>query len=98
MVPITGRGRRVLLAVLSLLLLVGGSYVATPRASADESTKVLLLLDVSGSMNERISMPIPTLHHHLKAAQTSVALPEALMRVKTPVVRSIVYTILPPEY
>ena len=44
-----------MLAALSLLLLVGGSYVATPRASADESTKVLLLLDVSGSMNESIS-------------------------------------------
>ncbi|WP_375426524.1 VWA domain-containing protein [uncultured Friedmanniella sp.] len=53
--PITRLGRRLALAMLSVLLVAAGSWVASPRASADESTKVLLLLDVSGSMNERIS-------------------------------------------
>ena len=55
MAPITALGRRLAVSVLSLLLVAGGAWVAAPRASADESTKVLLVLDVSGSMNERIS-------------------------------------------
>lgn len=55
MAPITALGRRLAFSTLSLLLVVGGAWMAAPRASADESTKVLLVLDVSGSMNQRIA-------------------------------------------
>src|SRR5918992_4333573 len=47
--------RQALLGVLALLVAAGGALVWSAPAQADESTKVLLLLDVSGSMNERIS-------------------------------------------
>jgi Ca-activated chloride channel family protein len=55
MVPVPMRGRRWASALLGVLLVAGVSLWAAPPARADESTKVLLLLDVSGSMNERIS-------------------------------------------
>ena len=47
--------RRALLGVLALLVALSGLLLTPLPAQADESTKVLLLLDVSGSMNERIS-------------------------------------------
>ena len=54
--PRTGRGlRRALLGVLALLVAATGLLVTPLPAKAEEATKVLLLLDVSGSMNERIS-------------------------------------------
>ena len=54
--PRTGRGlRQALLGVLALLVAATGLLVTPLPAKAEESTKVLLLLDVSGSMNERIS-------------------------------------------
>ena len=54
--PRTGRGlRQTLLGVLALLVAATGLLVTPLPAQADEATKVLLLLDVSGSMNERIS-------------------------------------------
>ncbi len=50
------RCQRALLAACSLLVgLVVLLLLPAPTASADESTKVLLVLDVSGSMNEKIS-------------------------------------------
>ena len=55
MTLVTTMGRRCGTGLLGLLLVVAGSWTAAPPASADESTKVLLLLDVSGSMNEKIS-------------------------------------------
>ena len=48
------RARRLLLGLLGLLLVGSTALVAAP-ASADEPPKVLLLLDVSGSMGDRIS-------------------------------------------
>lgn len=48
-------GRRLALAALGVLLVAGITQLAAPGARADESTKVLLVLDVSGSMNEQIS-------------------------------------------
>ena len=54
--PRTRRGlRQTLLGVLALLVAATGLLVTPLPAKADEATKVLLLLDVSGSMNERIS-------------------------------------------
>jgi len=47
--------RRVLLGLVSLLLVAGGVLTGAVPAQADEPTKVLLLLDVSGSMNSKIS-------------------------------------------
>ena len=47
--------RRVLLGLVSLLLASGGLLVATVPAQADEAPKVLLLLDVSGSMNTKLN-------------------------------------------
>ena len=47
--------RRALLAVLALLLASSVPLLTPLPAQADESTKVLLVLDVSGSMNEPIS-------------------------------------------
>ena len=47
--------RRALLAACALLLVAVGVVASPLPAQADESTKVLFLLDVSGSMNERIS-------------------------------------------
>jgi Ca-activated chloride channel family protein len=44
-----------LFAACSLVLALIAALAAPVSAHADESTKVLLLLDVSGSMNERIS-------------------------------------------
>ena len=49
------RGRRVLLGLVGLLLAVGGLLPGTVPAQADEAPKVLLLLDVSGSMNGRLA-------------------------------------------
>lgn len=46
--------RRVLLGLVSLLLASGGLLAATVPAQADEAPKVLLLLDVSGSMNAKL--------------------------------------------
>ena len=46
--------RRVLLGLVSLLLAAGGLLSTTVPAQADEAPKVLLLLDVSGSMNARL--------------------------------------------
>lgn len=53
----SGRRWRVRLAAAVGSLVLGGGLAvsAAPPARADESTKVLLLLDVSGSMNEKIS-------------------------------------------
>lgn len=48
------RARRLLLGLLALLL-VGSSVLTAAPASADEAPKVLLLLDVSGSMGDKIS-------------------------------------------
>lgn len=45
---------RVLLGLVTLLLTAGGLLVATLPARADEAPKVLLLLDVSGSMNAEL--------------------------------------------
>ena len=54
--PHTRRGlRQALLGVLALLVAATGLLVTPLPAKAEDSTKVLLLLDVSGSMNERIS-------------------------------------------
>ena len=54
--PHTGRGlRQTLLGVLALLVAATGLLVTPLPAKAEDSTQVLLLLDVSGSMNERIS-------------------------------------------
>ena len=54
--PRTRRGlRQTLLGVLALLVAATGLLVTPLPAKAEDSTKVLLLLDVSGSMNERIS-------------------------------------------
>ncbi len=50
-----GAARRVLLASLASLVAVGTALTAPLPAYADEPTKVLLLLDVSGSMKEPIS-------------------------------------------
>jgi Ca-activated chloride channel family protein len=47
--------RQALLGVLAMLVATIGAIVWAAPAQADESTKVLLVLDVSGSMNERIS-------------------------------------------
>ncbi len=47
--------RQALLAVLALLVASSGLLPTPLPAQADESTKVLLVLDVSGSMNEPIS-------------------------------------------
>lgn len=47
--------RRCTLVLLTLMISVVGWLGVAPAAQADESTKVLLLLDVSGSMNEKIS-------------------------------------------
>jgi Ca-activated chloride channel family protein len=47
--------RQALLAVLALLLASSVPLLTPLSAQADESTKVLLVLDVSGSMNEPIS-------------------------------------------
>ena len=47
--------RRVLLGLVSLLLASGGLLAATVPAQADEAPKVLLLLDVSGSMNAKLN-------------------------------------------
>ena len=49
------RLRRALLGALALLVATIGGLVWSAPAHADESTKVLLVLDVSGSMNEPIS-------------------------------------------
>lgn len=49
------RGRRAPLAVLAAALVLAPMLVSPPAARAEEPTKVLLLLDVSGSMNEQIS-------------------------------------------
>jgi Ca-activated chloride channel family protein len=49
------RLQHVLLGIVALLLGTLGALVWTAPAQADESTKVLLVLDVSGSMNEPIS-------------------------------------------
>ena len=49
------RLRRALLGALTLLVATIGGLVWSAPAHADESTKVLLVLDVSGSMNEPIS-------------------------------------------
>ncbi|HEY0238821.1 MAG TPA: VWA domain-containing protein [Friedmanniella sp.] len=46
--------RRVLLGSVSLLLTAGGLLATAVPAQADEAPKVLLLLDVSGSMNARL--------------------------------------------
>ena len=53
----SGRRWRTRLAAAAGSLLLGGGLAvsAAPPAQADESTQVLLLLDVSGSMNEKIS-------------------------------------------
>lgn len=53
----SGRRWRVRLAAAAGSLLLGGGLAlsAAPPAQADDNTKVLLLLDVSGSMNEKIS-------------------------------------------
>ena len=48
------RARRLLLGLLAVLLVGSGVLTAAP-ASADEAPKVLLLLDVSGSMGDKIS-------------------------------------------
>ena len=48
------RARRLLLGLVALLLVGSGVLTAAP-ASADEAPKVLLLLDVSGSMGDKIS-------------------------------------------
>jgi Ca-activated chloride channel homolog len=54
--PCIQRGfRRALLGVLALLVGLSGLLLTPVPALADESTKVLFLLDVSGSMNQRIS-------------------------------------------
>ena len=54
--PRTRRGfRQALLGLLALLVASSGLLLTPLQAQADEATKVLLLLDVSGSMNERIS-------------------------------------------
>lgn len=50
-----GGVRQTLLGVLALLLAATGLLVTPLPAKADDGTEVLLLLDVSGSMNERIS-------------------------------------------
>src|SRR5918997_6897995 len=47
--------RHALLGAFGLLLVATGVLAAPVPAQADESTKVLFLLDVSGSMNQRIS-------------------------------------------
>jgi Ca-activated chloride channel homolog len=47
--------RHALLGACALLLVAAGVLASPAPARADESTKVLLVLDVSGSMNERIS-------------------------------------------
>jgi Ca-activated chloride channel homolog len=47
--------RRTLLGVLTLLVAATGLLVTPLPAKAEDATKVLFLLDVSGSMNERIS-------------------------------------------
>lgn len=47
--------RRVLAALLVATAAVAGLTAAPPTAHADEPAKVLLLLDVSGSMNEEVS-------------------------------------------
>lgn len=46
--------RRGLLGLVSLVLATGGLLAATVPAQADEAPKVLLLLDVSGSMNAKL--------------------------------------------
>ncbi|HYI57633.1 MAG TPA: VWA domain-containing protein [Microlunatus sp.] len=53
----SGRRWRTRLAAAAGSLLLGGGLAvsAAPPAQADENTQVLLLLDVSGSMNEKIS-------------------------------------------
>lgn len=43
--------RRGVVGLATLLLSVGGLLAATVPAAADDAPKVLLLLDVSGSMN-----------------------------------------------
>src|SRR5918997_4480481 len=54
--PRTRRGlRQTLLGVLTLLVAATGLLVTPPPAQAADTTEVLFLLDVSGSMNERIS-------------------------------------------
>lgn len=49
------RRLRALLALLATVLVATTWLAAAPTARADDATKVLLLLDVSGSMNEPIS-------------------------------------------
>jgi Ca-activated chloride channel family protein len=49
------RLRHALLWAFAVLLVATGVLVLPAPAQADESTKMLLVLDVSGSMNERIS-------------------------------------------
>src|ERR687894_1571652 len=54
--PRTRRGlRQTLLGVLTLLVAATGLLVTPLPAKAADTTEVLFLLDVSGSMNERIS-------------------------------------------
>ena len=50
-----GALRQTLLGVLTLLVGVTGLLVTPLPAKAEDATKVLFLLDVSGSMNQRIS-------------------------------------------
>ncbi|HEY5978589.1 MAG TPA: VWA domain-containing protein [Microlunatus sp.] len=47
--------RRALTSLAATVVLMTGSVVAPTTARADDQAKVLLLLDVSGSMNERVS-------------------------------------------
>ncbi len=47
--------RQLLLGVLAVLVAVSGLLVTPVPAKAEDATRVLFLLDVSGSMNERIS-------------------------------------------
>jgi Ca-activated chloride channel family protein len=47
--------RRTVLGVVTLLVATTGILLTPSPAQAEEATKVLFLLDVSGSMNERIS-------------------------------------------
>ena len=52
--PVSAR-RRAVLGFLLVLLLAAGSAAGAVPAQADEAPRVLLLLDVSGSMNSKIS-------------------------------------------
>ena len=52
--------RQALLGLLAVLAAVSGLLLTPLPARAEEATKVLFLLDVSGSMNERISPAAPS--------------------------------------